>query len=226
MGGWVRRGLRDLVPALVCLITTSSVSAATPPPSPGGWELGFRTGVAVPLGNADQNTVLGDWVGLQIPLWFDAGYRVWGGLVFVGAWANWSLGSLKNSGVCDHFGLNCWTRDLSVGAEVLVHPARYARLDPWFGLGFGYEWLTAGASYSSQWQTSTLRGWEFGNIQLGLDIALTGLVRGGPFMVASLGEYSNVSYSSSVGSGTSFVLGTTKALHVWLTFGVRITVLP
>ena len=41
----------------------------------------------MPLGNADQNTVLGDWVGLQIPLWFDAGYRVWGGLVFVGAWA-------------------------------------------------------------------------------------------------------------------------------------------
>jgi outer membrane protein W len=103
------------------------------------------------------------------------------------------------------------------------------RIDPWIGLGFGYEWLTANGNFASS-ETSasaTLRGWEFVNLQGGVDWAVSDDVAIGPFVSVSFAEYTNISTDCSggaCGSGVSESLSD-KALHNWVVVGLRGTFL-
>ena len=80
------------------------------------------------------------------------------------------------------------------------------RVDPWIGLGFGYEWqhLTSGF---------TFQGWDFLRIGGGCDFALLPGFSVGPFAEISIGEFTRVGSRE-----LPF-----KALHYWLTFGLKLT---
>ena len=105
------------------------------------------------------------------------------------------------------------------------------RIDPWFGGGFGYEWfgwsygLSAGTQHVD---VSTItRGFEFVNLQLGVDFPLSETAAIGPFFAFSLGEYAKASLKCSGDcSGDAPNLSEDihgRALHQWLFFGVRAT---
>ena len=68
--------------------------------------------------------------------------------------------------------------------------------------------------------TTRASGFEFLNVQGGADFKITRALTLGPFMDASLAEYSHDSYASR------HDVIQEKALHTWLTLGVKSTFGP
>ncbi len=92
-------------------------------------------------------------------------------------------------------------------------------MDPWFGLGVGYEILGITTSAGGQETSANGSGFEFANLQGGLDYK-AGPVMVGPFVSFSLGQYSSVTRQAS-GQGEQSGSIDKKAIHEWLTLGVK-----
>jgi len=184
------------------------------------FEAGVRAGFAFPVGDVAQNSSLSDVISWSVPLQVDAGARI--GPVFVGGYFSYAFGKLGSSIDCGS--ASCSLSDVRVGFEVLWHFAPAAKVDPWAGLGLGYEWLTLSASANGVSASGTVRGFEFLNAQAGVDFVAGRLFRIGPFVMATLAQYSSVS-GSFTGSGGGTGSGerdiTNKTLHSWLSMGLR-----
>jgi hypothetical protein len=164
-----------------------------------------------------------------VPIWFDAGYRLLPSL-YLGAYFAYGFGSVPGNAqsYCSAPGLSCSLTDLRVGVDVQYHFLPASWLDPWVGLGAGFEWLNAswqkqgrgspvfgGLSTGDLDHDSQLSGWELVNIQAGLDYRFGAHWGVGPFVMLSFGQFgsfSDTSYSDPVED---------KAIHEWLVFGVR-----
>lgn len=197
-------------------------------PSEQGFEIGFRTGVMFPVGDAASGAKLSDGFGVQFPFWVDLGYRF--GNVVVGAYGQWAAGLTGSTIDCGD--ASCSASAWRAGMEVQIHPAgRQGTVDPWFSLGFGYEWDTLHASASSGAGevsgSATLHGWDIGRIGLGVDFPLTPWLRIGPFLHATVSEFTVGSLSIS---NNQLLTGSRpidqKAVHSWITLGVKLTALP
>lgn len=199
-----------LAASAACLLGTRPATAAEP-----GWgfELAFRASVAVPAGNVSENSSLSQVVGLQFPLALDVGYR-FGPYVFVGATGQYAFGTLGSLS-CDP-SASCSQSGGQVGAEVLLHPLGRPAIDPWFGLGFGFEWLILTESSGGQSLDLSLGGFDFLLVTAGVEFAV-GPIRLGPFVGFTMGEYTHL---------TSGQVVTNKALHFWLSAGIKVTVFP
>jgi len=167
--------------------------------------LGLRLGYGLPMGDAMESVALSDGVSGMIPIWLDLGYMVTPNIM-VGAYGQYGLVSLKNCG-----GADCSGHDLRFGVQgqYLLSPGE--QLDPWFGLGIGYESLSttiASTDYG-------LSGLEFANLQAGLDYAVMPALGVGPFLSLSFGKYGSASQD-----GNSVDINQT-AMHEWLTLGLR-----
>lgn len=178
------------------------------------------------MGSAVQSSDLAKNIAGKIPLWGELGYRIdpkW----MVGAYALYGFGLLSGDEqrICDANKVSCSASDLRIGAQVHYHIVPLGKIDPWLGIGFGYEWLTADANFGAN-QTlasATLRGWEFVNLQGGVDWVASHDVAIGPFVSFSFAEYTHASTDcsgSACGSGVNESLDG-KALHNWVVIGVR-----
>ncbi len=127
----------------------------------------------------------------------------------------------SNSG-CNAAGTSCSESDVRLGINGHFHFSPRGPLDPWIGIGAAYEWLNASVSGTGA-QPSTgfisVRGCEFVNAQLGLDVKLVDAVYMGPFVAFSTSQYS----TAEVGSGSVSISADVqnKAIHDWLIFGLR-----
>lgn len=207
---------------LSAITLTAGLARAQAP----GIELGLRLGYGVPLGGAAPGSDLDQNIAGEIPVWGELGYRIdphW----MAGAYGLYGFGFLTHDEqrVCDAYQVSCSVSDLRLGAQLHYHfmPAR--KLDPWLGLGFGYEWLIANADISSNERSgsASLRGWEFINLQGGLDWALGEGVALGPFLSVSVAQYTTVSVECTGPACRSSVSETLddKALHSWVVVGLR-----
>jgi hypothetical protein len=180
-------------------------------------ELGARVGYAAPVGNVDAATgpdapsgdSLADTVREGIPLWLDAGVRLkdrW----YLGIYASYAPGWIGGALARDcGIGIACSTDDGRFGIEGHYHFRPYATLDPWIGVGAGYEWLRVTAQAQEQQTQQGANGWELANLQAGLDVRATDWAHGGPYVAVTLAEYDS---DGLVG----------RALHGWLSAGVRV----
>ena len=191
-----------------------------------GFEVGLRAGYAIPIGkggaNATQNLSAG--ISGAIPLWLDLGYRATPELM-IGAYGAYAFGFLGDTLDRACGAVDCVTYDIRLGAQLHYHFLPGKEGDPWIGLGVGYEWLTFAASQGGQDASITASGFEFVNLQAGLDFAPSkGVNFGlGPFVAFSVAEYSDASCSgAALGCPGDFSTTT----HEWLTFGVRGTFVP
>jgi hypothetical protein len=184
------------------------------------FEAAVRVGFSLPLGTtAGGDVSLSDVAGFTIPFGVDVGVRI-GGVVFVGGYFEYGAFGSPSANACNQT-VSCSSNTVRLGGEVLIHPAGSARIDPWFGVGSGFEWLNLTATVNGLSGSAQYNGWEFINLQVGVDFALGSVVRLGPFVRFSMGEYTTLSASD----GTSTSVADT-ALHEWLTFGVRLVLLP
>jgi hypothetical protein len=184
-----------------------------------GLTFGARPGFGVPYGTLDGKAALGDSMAGIIPIWVDAYYRL-GPHVYAGAYAQFAYGLVKDC----RAGSSCSAQNFRFGPNIHVHPAPYGTIDPWLGVGLGYEILWMNESNAIGKSAVTLSGFEFVNLQVGADFVTSrpGVKAGGrlgPFASGSLGRYSDRTVALEGVAKDTGSAG--AALHGWLTFGVR-----
>jgi hypothetical protein len=156
-----------------------------------------------------------------IPLWLDAGYRI-NPHLYLGAYFQYGVGLPKNCVV-----VSCSGQDLRFGIDGRYHFLPQEQMDPWVGVGFGYEilgisgtgpgWSLGGIGFP---QNTTLKGFELLRLQGGLDFKIAEAFHAGPFLAFSLfGRYSSEGTSSTPGSGSGGVVN--EAFQGLFTVGVR-----
>jgi hypothetical protein len=231
-----------LVGAAISIVSTGASAADAK------FELGLRTGYALPFGKVfDENDgTAGDDVKEvvvgQVPLWLDVGARI-GGQIFVGGYVQYGIGVLAGSlsDDCDAADRNaeagggsvsCSASDVRLGAQAHYHFGQAgASVDPWVGAGLGYEWIsiseTARGGGESLEISTTAHGFEFLNLQAGLDVMASETIGIGPFVALSLASYrkARASCDGSICELFDFQEQTVTyddtALHQWLFFGVH-----
>jgi hypothetical protein len=197
-------------------------------------ELGLRLGYSLPLGRVHgaetmTNGVttatspaesLSDAARSQIPIWADIGLRATPRL-YVGGFFQYGIAFVPNNSTtgCRVGGVSCSGHDLMFGVDAHYHIMPGTTLDPWVGLGVGYESFGTSQSANGQSASGSFSGFQFVNVQAGGDCMLTPNLGVGPFVAFSLGEFTSASYDQGATSTSSSVEYT--GLHEWLTIGVR-----
>jgi hypothetical protein len=201
-----------------------------------GFELGARLGYGIPMGEVADDGDLSDGISGMIPLQLDLGYRVLPELM-IGGYVMYGFGFTGDtiSDSCDRLDdipgvtASCSTHDLRLGIQAQYHFLPQEKLDPWLGLGVGYEWLTFGTDIAGGGSESdvsfTARGFEFLNLQGGLDFEVADSLALGPFLSFSIAQYGERSSSCSGNACMDFDSTSEdiddKALHQWLLLGIR-----
>jgi hypothetical protein len=219
-------------------VVTTPVAPAAAADAGASWmafEFGLRMAFGLPFGSATGGTGndLNHFISnMFVPLWLDAGFRFashW----YAGAYFAFGLPSLSNQfagGQCSQTGFGCSSNDTRLGVNVHYHVLPDGFVDPWFGLGFGYEWFsdteTANAAHSGTGTAVTasggVAGWEYVNLQGGADFhLLNGALGVGPFIQLAFDQYNQASNASDNNGGTTGQSIPQQALHEWFLFGVR-----
>jgi hypothetical protein len=202
-----------------------------------GIEIGARRGYAFSAGhlgappNGTDNP-LGDYVGGQVPLWLDAGYR-FNHLLYLGATFSYGFGVVNDDrqDLCRNANVDCSASDLRIGLMGMFHLPMLAQLSPWFGLGVGYEWGTFSLHQSAIGSSNTDFGWagfEFANLQTGADYKVAQKISIGPFLSVSIGQFRNTSTTTTTTNNKTEMdqdLAKTS-LHEWILIGARVTFAP
>jgi len=196
--------------------TTTAAPAAGAAAGGSGLELGLRLGYGLPMGDAVRDGKLGDVISGKIPIWVDVGYRV-NPNIYVGAFFAYGIASINKDKVpeCSLNGVDCSGSTMDLGVMAAYHIMPDQSFDPWVGLGVGYEIAKLSASAGGQSQSTSYSGLTFANIQVGGDYRVNNNLGIGPFVSFALGQYS----SCSVDNGSCSIAD--KAMHEWLTIGVR-----
>src|SRR5690349_12324043 len=110
------------------------VSAVSAEARDHGFELGVRTGYAIPFGKGSSDEVrdLREGVSGTIPAWIDAGYRLTPHftVALFGLIAPGFLGDAWDA-FCERSNLSCSVRDFRAGVELNYHLLPSATIDPW-----------------------------------------------------------------------------------------------
>jgi outer membrane protein W len=179
--------------------------------------LGLRLGYGVPMGEAQKNADLSDGVKGQIPFQLDAMYHL---TPNVSAGAYFSYGFAQVGGdldaICDQDGVDCSARALRLGVQGVYNFKPGAKLDPWVGLGIGYEWAKLNAELGDQEASMTFSGFEFATLQAGANYLVTSQFSVGPFISLGMGRYSDLSTDGAFEATIE-----EKSIHEWLQFGFR-----
>ena len=138
----------------------------------------------------------------MVPLWIDAGWRVNPNL-FLGAFVAYGIGVDKNfPGTSGH--------DVRFGIQAQLNTSLEEPLSAWAGLGLGYEVLEVSSP-----GPMTAYGWEYFNVQAGVDVSTGTAIRVGPFVAFTVGEFLRETFSG----GPTFPLG--DQLHLSAILGLR-----
>lgn len=194
---------------------SAAASASTEGAQSGGKiKLGLRLGYALPMGDFAKGEKMSDGISGMIPIWIDAGYMVTPNIL-VGLYGQYGIVMVKN---CPK-GASCSGSDMRFGIQGQYHIMPAQTVDPWVGLGIGYELASSKESAGGADVTASYNGFEFANIQAGADFK-AGPLTVGPFLSFSLGQYSSATLEAP---GVPKVSGSINqtAIHEWLTFGVK-----
>jgi hypothetical protein len=202
-----------------CLLVIFDPTRARAQPQSGA-EIGLRTGYMLPMGEvADRGADLENVMSGGIPIWLELGVRA-SPKFMLGIFGQYAFGF--NGNFCDRFGASCSVRDIRAGVQFHYHFTPERKSDPWLGLGTGYEWLTLDVSSSNEDASLTMSGFEYLNVQFGIDFKLDQALRAGvgPFMSFSLGEYSKISCNGDGAAECPSSIEETS-MHNWLLLGAR-----
>jgi hypothetical protein len=201
-------------------VAAEGAPAATP--SHRGLEAALRLGAALPLGKAGRDVggtdrKLSDLVPWRAPIWVDVAYRV-SPAASIGAYGQLSFGGTGDGcdGECD------WS-DLRIGVQGQWRFNPEGTLDPWLGLGVGWESLSyRSVSLDTFSRTTELLGGPELLLQGGLELQVEKFLHLGPYVSAGLGNYLRDSYKC-LPDGPDCPAGSSVAgpgFHTWLGFGL------
>ena len=188
-----------------------AVDTSAPPDAGGKIKVGLRLGYMLPMGDSAKDVKLGDSVSGGIPIWLDLGYMVTPNIM-VGLYASYAFLMLdsKIKDACDAASVDCSASQLRFGLQGQYHLSPAESFDPWFGLGIGMELVDVKQGDAK----SGLSGLEFANNMAGGDFKAGSSLAVGPFVSFSVGQY-----SKTTGDNGADIKD--KAMHQWLTLGVK-----
>ncbi|MGO9834715.1 MAG: hypothetical protein ACLP1X_10895 [Polyangiaceae bacterium] len=166
---------------------------------------------------------MGDSITGLLPIRLDAGYRLSPNL-YAGAFFQDSIAFINNAETgCSSDSAPCAARELVFGGDLDYHLSPGRTFDSWGGIGVGYEIVSFAytAPEGRATVSTTVRGPQFLNFQIGVDYKATPGLGVAPFAMLSVGEFSNCSYSVTGGSGPFNCSIPHLALHEWFTIGMR-----
>lgn len=147
-----------------------------------------RAGFAAPWGASFEGSgPLADTVMGQIPLRVDLATR-FSRHLYAGVFAHFGV-LVPNSCVGD---MSCSGTSTRLGLMLEGHLFPSGRLDPWVGVGMGYEWLSMKRELSSTRLDLLARGIELLNAELGVDVRAMSNLRIGPIGSVSFGRFTSI----------------------------------
>lgn len=183
-----------------------------------GFELGVRLVLGGPFGKTSSNPALTEWIRLQVTPMLDVGFRA-SRVVFIGAYG--SIGPLVHSDICSR----CSSFDLRAGGQVHFHLQPNRWIDPWLGLGVGYELWRVDLESGGASAFFNVEGFDT-SLQFGFDVRPLRLIGAGVFLIATVGQFVHVR-SGGIGlPSESSAEIPDKAVHGWFLFGLRATLNP
>jgi hypothetical protein len=200
----------------------------------------LRTGFGIPFGSyaearetasfrdMDVNRLSDDTHGV-IPLWLDLGYRpnahlMLGGYVMYGVvLPKTAPAEDPSSGGCPE-DVDCFAYGIRLGVQAQYALAPGSFVDPWFGLGFGLEWIHSQLKgqvlgFIPVDSVSSHSGMELVHLQGGADLHLTPALAIGPFAAVSALQYTRCSAELMGNEADCRIVD--AAWHGWLVLGVR-----
>jgi hypothetical protein len=166
--------------------------------------------MSVPAGSALGN------IDFMVPVWIEVGYafhgRLYLGADIIFGWVKPTTDAFIGGTNC-----GCSVHDLQIGVEALYHPWPTHKLDPWVGIGVGFERLTVASADLGAADSS---GFQFMNFQLGLDIHLVKGIAVGPFFSTSLGSFNSAEAHDGFGEPQMGVTAD-SSIHAWFLLGIR-----
>ncbi len=225
--------------ALAWLALPGGVAAAEETPREGPrLHLALRTGFGLPLGTyadvrtlggvADTDNQISDDTHGVIPLWLDIGYWLSSHLM-LGGYFVYGVVLPKTASATDPLGggcprgLDCSASGVRFGLQAQYAFAPHSFVNPWLGLGVGYEWINSqigGELFGLDFEASTSSsGLEFLHLQGGLDTRLAPSFALGPFAAISAMQYTSCHVELS-GEPAACELDD-AGWHGWVVFGVR-----
>jgi hypothetical protein len=231
-----------LCASLIVVSTYASVAASQDypgqnPPAPKahtGFQLGLRTGVALPFGKArggaygtstTSGVDLSEVASPQVPIYVEIGGKPIPNL-FIGGYLGLGFGGAGDQTDidCNNTNTTCVVVDARFGIEVQYHILPDAWVNPWVGYGFGFESVALSASNGDVTSSGSFSGFEFAHFMTGVDFRLSRVFGLGPFVGFSLGQYSRVHLEVNNTSRSEDIPET--AMHQWLTVGLRTVFFP
>jgi hypothetical protein len=207
-----------------------------------GLQVGARTGYGGGTGIVYSGLSVHEASSGGIPVIVDLGVRALPQL-YAGIYGGFTPIFTKSNPVSCPDGIDCTTQQWRFGVQFDFHFVPTSKLDPYIGLGGGYEILhthltgsvpvpTPLGSFPGNVDASiTDRGWEFASLTLGFDARINSGVGIGPFVSGSLNEYGVHSGTQTVSvSGTQVAANqvppVNHGLHELFWAGVRATFNP
>ena len=203
-----------------------------------GFETSLRLGIGVPVGSAGQDSAgtdrsVSDLTPWRVPIWIDVGYH-FSPATTLGVYAQVGIG-----GTGDACTSECDWSDLRIGVEGQWRVAPASPLNPWLGLGLGYESLSyrtlqlievVRPDTGTPTQVSTRIAERLGGpellLQAGLDFEVEDSLHIGPYLSATGGLYLSDSFTCDVRGACPLAGLDGSGLHGWLGVGVRGSYFP
>ncbi|HVV49297.1 MAG TPA: hypothetical protein VHO06_06550 [Polyangia bacterium] len=175
-----------------------------------GMDLGARVGFAIPMGDLAADNQLGNFLSGAVPLTLELTIRG-NKNVAVGLAFDLAPTLTKN---CDP-GASCSATDYRLNLEAIFTSRAGMPVDPWLGIGVGYEWFELSESGEL---SAEFTGWDYATIEVGGEFRSGDQLALGPFASFSLGQFSSGSANGASGDVAN------PSLHEWLQFGLRGTI--
>jgi outer membrane protein W len=210
---------RRLLCSLMLTLVLGALPAAAQEPSRSGLALGVRGAYGIPVGDAFEGTELADTFGTTVAPQVDVAYffNEW---ISLGGYFQYGFASGPDDQCAN--GERCKSKVLRFGVDLDFHFRRASFLSPWVGIGVGYEIGTLGVGENDSVSRLKLEGYDLGHAHFGLDLQLTRSIAVGPYLSASVGQYSEGELRLGTGSVNGEFADDQKKLHVWLQPGVRL----
>lgn len=230
---------RFLATGTLALGVTLLAEPATIEAKPIGIDWAFRVGVAAPMGslytsvdglgsvlNFQGNVPLATFTNSMVPIQGDLAFWIHP-QILVGSYFQYGIG-IRNEGntvACQDTGFTCSAGAVRIGGQAQFHFTPEHWMDPWLGLGMGAEWLSETVAQGADSQMVMLGGFEFLQLQGGLDFRPVEGVRLGPYLGLSFAQSGGIQQITRDASGTttreeSFASNETR-VHEWLMVGVK-----
>jgi hypothetical protein len=180
------------------------------------------------MGDAAKDVALSKYVSGQVPIEIEALWRftpeISAGLYFGYGFAFASKDICAAQGGLPA-GVSCSTSGASVMRYGIQGQYRFLGVmqgaTPWAGLGIGYE--TASVDVKGSYQgfsasyTAKVSGWEYLNLQGGVEWAVMPGLSVGPFARIGFAKYS----TAEANGGSADIPSSDQTFHEWLTIGVK-----